>query len=411
MKVAAVLAAAGLTLAACGGGSEGREAAADSAALGGSSASAVASPAASAVASASAAGEEDASTEQAVTDEEAVTAAAVPCPDPATWMACMFPKGEKAITEITMPGSHDAATYAIQYGQDYANGCGSVPTWIPEAISGKWARTQSGDLGQQAANGSRYFDIRVYFRGDGSLSTCHSLEGATFADAMGKNSAFQKFVRSHPNEIFILDFQQYFAENGSSDSPNRKKQLNAWIQDQLGDILVTRADDTSKISDLTLADMRASGRNVIIINRDSMVTDLSTWPRSKSQYSEWNDVSKPAITFWDTGMMGGQEQWPIDLAERELGVLGRAPSSGTLNILNYITDTNCPDDKLGKASCYSAYVGWAGTISNFRDWVVPRIPSMTRQMAKLNKPAILMRDAVNVDNNAPIWSINMREEG
>lgn len=322
----------------------------------------------------------------------------------------MFPQGNLPLTAVTMPGSHDAATYGVTTGQNYANGCGSVPDAIPSAISGKWARTQDAELGTQAANGSRYFDIRAYFTADGSLSTCHSLEGATFADALGKDSRFQQFVRSHPDEIFIVDMQQFFAENGTTDSPNRKKQFNAWIKDNFGDILVERPTDTAQVKDVTIADMRAAGRNVVILAKDSMVTDKTMWPRNGNMYSEWNDVSKPAITFWKTKMVEGQQQWPIDLAERELAVLDRAPATGTLNVLNYILDTNCPDAEVGKASCYSAYVGWAGTISNTVEWLLPRMPSMTRQMARRNKPAILMRDVMGQGSNAPIWNLNTQEK-
>lgn len=346
-----------------------------------------------------------------VLEDEPEVAAAVACPDPETWMECMFPAGLLPVTEITMPGSHDAATYAITSDQIYARGCGSVPDWIPGGISGKWARTQSGDLGAQAENGSRYFDIRVYFRGDGSLSTCHSLEGATFADSMGKGSSFQQFVRSHPNEIFILDMQQFFAENGTKDSPNRKKQFATWLKDEFGDILVTRSEG-ARLADLSLAEMRAAGRNVIILGKDSMIIDDTMWPRSENLYSEWNDVSTPAITFWDQPLGGGQEKWPLDLAKRELDVLGRAPDDGsTLNVLNYITDTNCPDGTIGKTGCYSAYVFWAGTVSNYKQWVFPRIPSMARQVARTGKPAVVMRDVTSEGSNAPIWNINTRENG
>ena len=81
-----------------------------------------------------------------------------------------------------------------------------------------------------------------------------------------------------------------------------------------------------------------------------------------------------------------------------------------LNVLNYILDTNCPTDEVGSASCYSAYVAWAGTVSNTAQWLVPRIPSMTRQMAKRDKHAILMRDISSTGSNAPIWNLNTQEK-
>jgi len=350
----------------------------------------------------------DASSDE-LPDDEFFAQANAACSDPKTWMACMFPQGNLPLTEITMPGSHDAATYAIRFGQQYARGCGSVPTWIPEPISGKWARTQGSNLGVQAANGSRYFDIRPYFRSDGTLSTCHSLEGASFNDAFGSSSEFQKFVRDHPDEIFILDLQQFFAENSSVDSPNRKKQLNAWLDANLGDLMYSRSSESTRLADVDIANMRADGRNVIVLVKDSWATELTTWPRGPNLYSEWNDVSTPAITFWDAPITGGQEQWPIDLAARELAVLDRAPSSGKLNVLNYILDTSCPDKEIGQTSCYSAYVAWAGTISNTRQWLLPRIPSMARQVARKQKAAIVMRDVTADGSNAPIWKINTPE--
>lgn len=342
--------------------------------------------------------------------EDLLQGGSVICPDPSTWMGCMFPQGDKALTEITMPGSHDAATNEIMVDQMYAQGCGSVPIFVPKGISGKWAKTQTGKVGAQAANGSRYFDLRPYFNAQGTLSTCHTLEGDTFMGAIGTGSDFKKFLTAHPNEIFILDLQDFFSEYGDVLTEAHQTQLKTWLTTELGSYIFPRDKAETTLSQVNISTMRKAEKNVVVLAKDSWATDLMYWPRSVNLHAEWNDVSKPAITFWDAPIFGSHEQWPIDLAERELGVLNRAPATGKLNVLNYILDTACPENNVGSGPCYSAYTGWAGTVDNTRQWLFPRIPSFIRQIARVSKPAIVMRDVASEADNSIIWNLNTQEK-
>ncbi|MCU0117370.1 hypothetical protein N8H74_03815 [Pseudomonas sp. B2M1-30] len=127
-------------------------------------------------------------------------------PDHSTWMGDLQQrKPGILLSDITLPGSHDAGMYETH---DYPLGGG-----------GEWAKTQSlSTLGQLQA-GSRYFDIRVCWRGD-ELSTYHGTTGygAYGASLSSILEDVQTFLNSDAgkDEVVILKFSHTYTNTVSS---------------------------------------------------------------------------------------------------------------------------------------------------------------------------------------------------
>ena len=93
--------------------------------------------------------------------------------------------------EITIPGSHDAATY-------------SIPIATTTDIVGKIARTQTGNVMAQLKAGIRRFDLR--FRSvKGVLLIYHGIvNGGPVLEVVDD---IVKFLRAHPKEIIIIEIK------------------------------------------------------------------------------------------------------------------------------------------------------------------------------------------------------------
>lgn len=349
-----------------------------------------------------------ASDEAAMGDAQEGVSAEPRCPDPQTWMACMFPDGQRRLLSITMPGSHDSGTYGIHATSPFVAQCAAFPgiahTFDFFNIIKSWAVTQTASMGDQARAGVRYFDVRPAWANpekfaDEEWTTCHSLAGATIKGSIGKSSDLQAFARSHPQEVIIIDLSHWYpAGKNAAD-------LRQVINDELGDIAYSSG--SASLDSVTLADIRATGRNVVIVGLDDFAGGL-IWPRS-SLYTPWQDNTEPARQFWD----GKVDRAFFALVDREAGNLTSAQAAGKLTVLNYIWDSGCPVDIFGNAYCIAAYSAPGSLLSATRTTLVPGVAGFVKSMrAKVAKaglsdrPFILMRDAVDEGSNAPIWEVN-----
>ncbi|WP_432020848.1 hypothetical protein [Streptomyces sp. 1222.5] len=115
------------------------------------------------------------------------------------WMGDMSETiGDMPVSQIIMPGSHDAGTNALGAG----------------------AKTQSDYIGNQLKVGVRYFDIRPRLWSDLGLNTRYEwYHGNTIHGGLyykyyptetGDLIAFGKWIQNHPKEIVIIDLWNYY---------------------------------------------------------------------------------------------------------------------------------------------------------------------------------------------------------
>lgn len=129
--------------------------------------------------------------------------------DLTTWMSQLAPiTGKRNLTEIFIPGSHDSATYKLEYnvgkGQDIPKAVDIVTGKnIVGPILKKWSQAQNLEILAQLNEGIRYLDLRVIYRDSKKqFYTVHGLYGPSLTDVLAQIDIFTKI---HPKEIIIIE--------------------------------------------------------------------------------------------------------------------------------------------------------------------------------------------------------------
>ncbi len=148
------------------------------------------------------------------------------------WMSLI--KDETLLTDIVMPGSHDAGTFNMSY----------------------LGRTQGYSVASQLDMGARYFDLRVNKTEDGLYMYHSILNGETFDDVL---SAIVSFIEENKSEVLILDFQHF---KGGSEGDVLSIVTSALVDKGLAVKNQSGKSDLEFISELTLGGVR--GKCVIL---------------------------------------------------------------------------------------------------------------------------------------------------
>lgn len=166
------------------------------------------------------------------------------------WMSYL--KDDAKITKVAMPGSHNSATMGMT----------------------KLAKCQNGSLYDQYVCGVRFFDIRLKANRKGRVFVAHGI-----MTGMPAELAFEslKMIFDQSDEFFVLKIMTYMDQkigpiklsykgNNAETSRLIRKYLNP------EKYALTDVDD---ISNLTMGDIRKSGKKYIIINENKEY-DFST---------------------------------------------------------------------------------------------------------------------------------------
>ena len=146
-----------------------------------------------------------------------------PCPNGTAWMACEFgsnpadtPQGSPDLSQVAMPGSHDAGTNTVSGG--IISACSSLPVLadLDEGLVHSWARAQQYTTYTQANFGSRYFDVRGI--SDTGIRHCHSVAADSWANMFGitmnttssSHHGLLQFGQAHHGEIMTIDFTHMY---------------------------------------------------------------------------------------------------------------------------------------------------------------------------------------------------------
>lgn len=164
----------------------------------------------------------------------------------------------RALAQIVLPGAHDAASYSL------ARRSRACPSRInPSAALAAFlfaprARAQEAPLSAQLAAGVRYLDLRVCAvrddAGGVAFYTHHTFLGAPLAQVLDD---LDRFLRAHPREIVIVDFQHL---NGFTDDD--RAALAGELERRFGPRML---DTASNPSLLTPAEAWARGVSLIAI--------------------------------------------------------------------------------------------------------------------------------------------------
>jgi hypothetical protein len=144
--------------------------------------------------------------------------------NPAAWMNATR---DRALGELTLPGSHDSATQylspKLQPGR-----AGQLPRWLDDAVKlaesigvpadelvRRWARAQSTRVGEQLRMGARYVDLRSGWDGDqGVWRAHHALEGQAVNEILEE---IKVFLVEQPSEVVIVELSHFYGDPSESE--------------------------------------------------------------------------------------------------------------------------------------------------------------------------------------------------
>ncbi len=225
------------------------------------------------------------------------------------WMS--YIKDEAKITKIAIPGSHNAGTMGMP----------------------KVAKCQSGSLYEQYQYGVRYLDIRLKADRKGRIFIAHGI-----TKGMPAHLAFEslKMIIEETSEFLILNIKTYMNQkvgpftlsyNGNTEATN--KLIRVYLSPEK--YALTGYSD---VSNLTVGDIRKSGKKYIITN-------------ANKEYDFSNDC--PVADPWDPKVFGYKpEKFAKECTKYLLEVktdgfhwlqLQQTPNPGTENGM-----TKWPDD-------------------------------------------------------------------
>lgn len=180
-----------------------------------------------------------------------------------SWMS--YISDETLVSEVVMPGSHDAGTHGAQ------------ELW----------ETQHSTIEQQLYAGSRYFDFRatkptsgekeVYFfvHANSDMPAFITACGQRVEDTM---NAIKAFIERNPEEVLILDFQHTWVRTEDG--------LIELIKNTLPMDKVQTKNDCDDPTTVTFGKMRELKKNIIVIYKDtsSDICERYDWLFERSQY-------------------------------------------------------------------------------------------------------------------------------
>lgn len=225
--------------------------------------------------------------------------------DFSNWMGNNFEcLKDRKLTEIALPGSHDAGMYK-------SRDCSSKGIFGPSECNTK---TQAHTIADQLSKGIRYFDLRpIWDSKYDYLDIGHFTEvfipikkislgfwgclGCSLEEVLEDVSCF---AAAHPNELVLLLFSHYLDRRADrQDLPSEfEKQLTIKVKDILGPHLVK---NPSEINLLSLSLEKILDKGSVIALFDNVQTD---WPNGvlnsdrlpiTGEYSDTEDFNKMAM--------------------------------------------------------------------------------------------------------------------
>ncbi len=158
------------------------------------------------------------------------------------WMSCI--KDEVKLTSLVIPGAHNAGSYGMR----------------------GIAECQSDNLFVQFEHGIRQFCLRLNTDRKGNIVLAHGVtKGDLFENAL---KDIKKALDMYPSEIILLDVREYYPQKFGPITLTYKADKSK--VDELLEKYISPSEnafcDFGHISEVTLGDIRKSGKRFILIN-------------------------------------------------------------------------------------------------------------------------------------------------
>lgn len=158
------------------------------------------------------------------------------------WMS--FIKDEVKITEVVIPGAHNAGSYGMK----------------------KMAECQKDGVLTQFKYGMRQFCLRLSENKNGEILLAHGItKGDLFENAL---KDIKEILENYPTEILLLDIREYQPQKFGPITLKYKanpEKVDALLRKYINPEKYAYYD-FDKISDVTIGDIRNSGKRFVLIN-------------------------------------------------------------------------------------------------------------------------------------------------
>ena len=209
--------------------------------------------------------------------------------DTTNWMSKL--SDSTRLDDIMMPGSHDAGMSELHH-------C------APPLFGDGYTQTQSGSIGQQLVDGSRYFDIRVDYDYN-ELVTCHRSDGwgCNGQSLVSVLNQTKEFMRAHPTETVFLKFSHI--RNYNDHDPTVTKQKIDDLLNSYSAFMYTNSNASINLAEDTLGNVR--GKMIFVFGYSEHINPSTGRFRYQDgnsaqpnltvhdQYSETSDYSKMSV--------------------------------------------------------------------------------------------------------------------
>jgi len=130
---------------------------------------------------------------------------------PVAWITnALHALGNRRLNQITMPGTHNSATYSLNHSSHYAVDQPKLVTcpapWPVSYYIARWSKTQDKSIAEQLRDGVRYFDIRVAYQKK-DFYACHGMLADKISTIL---ETVVEFSNEFPREPVILDFNHFY---------------------------------------------------------------------------------------------------------------------------------------------------------------------------------------------------------
>ena len=195
------------------------------------------------------------------------------------WMAKL--SSQTQLKDIVFPGSHDSLIFEpIKFKTKYANIEAGGKTFqkvsfipgINEKVN-RWTQTQNSTILEQLNNGIRAFDFRITSKDD----ICYGFHTFLGSELKPSLDDIKTFLKQNPKEIILITVR--------TDIDLCKNLIHDSLDDK-----IFHYNPTDNLKTLTLEDLWARNKNVII----------SDWQNSKIIISDWLNSydEEEKIDYW-----------------------------------------------------------------------------------------------------------------
>uniref|UniRef100_A0A5K3EV15 PLCXc domain-containing protein n=1 Tax=Mesocestoides corti TaxID=53468 RepID=A0A5K3EV15_MESCO len=207
------------------------------------------------------------------------------------------------VISLYLIGTHNAGSYSIQESSPTAPDLkfGLLISFLGYFFNirlSDWSVTQRADFMTQLQCGIRYFDMRIAMRTPGCVAStsnsslevqsCFYLVHGLYAKRVDEElQVINSFLKTHPKEVVIVDFQHFYDFNASL-----KLAFKDFIKDTFRDRLEPYRNQIP-----TLSDLWSRGKQVIVMGYEKKPKehedgDSVLWPRSSIR-QPWPDTRSP----------------------------------------------------------------------------------------------------------------------